>query len=81
MSNPPKQNDSVFLSGPKRQIGVVHCCVCDADTKRPHQATVKGGLEGLEEYTTKHWCLTCGLILSSRDIDKYFPQEQWTDNR
>ena len=73
------ENDSIFLSGPIRQSGVVRSCVCDADIKRPHKGQIEAGFHG--EIVTRHWCLHCGRPLSLKDIDKHFPQQDWTDKR
>ena len=75
------KDDSIFLSGPKSQDGVLYCCQCDPDIQRPHQGITKGVFGEEIIIKQKQWCLHCGLVLTQQDTDKFFPRDQWTDNR
>jgi hypothetical protein len=66
---------------PKPQKGVAYTCMCPDDIKKPLKKNL-GGFMG-EDYigSSVAWCGLCGNILSMKDHDKYFPTEEWRDNR
>lgn len=70
-----------YEDAPRTKPGAVEeCCSCVVKTPRKGQVDIHLEL-GKSVPVIKYWCANCGLYLSTKDQDHFFPSPYWVDNR
>jgi hypothetical protein len=72
-----------YRDAPKHQPQTVDkCCSCPEEQQIPCVGKVMTKFENRYMVDVeKCWCGNCGLYLTQKDQDKYFPSKEWKDNR